>query len=522
MLFAPDDAPSSVSSVLADIAASGAGKNIIQLLELVVRKLKIVDRDGDSQMLGSPQYYDDDSDFGEEDSDVEDEYFPDDDNHARPALHSKDANGSIGGNTKPTYQFKRRIRSDLSTAKANGFKVGVLGGLKEGFSCYISLACRVAKLGISQEAMQAWQLEPSEYLVVIFNYPCGYKAMEELTGVDHVTARQYLGVRIGVSRTYKPTMQEAIRAFTVLSKEEERRYENSLSQGGGFVMPTNFRNSFISRPLNELLEERFSSLLRYRYSGMSWNGAEEFYNDHYGATNAHSRGYEDKYIAAEQINAAYPPLVTADHIRESITPEHSLPLVGMQFVLRHFVRCTEFCLVCFAKMPDDLQAIKPYVCDKPLCLFQYMSLGFGPSIEHEILSQPKVVDLLISFCYASAKAGKLKDFPTGLGLNVPPPGSYIVKHQPYTPQPYTARHPAPEATDGLEATPMRFNEATREILFDDRSMKCPLALNQWIVIHKQRTIIHCRVVDVLWPVVKVGEPSKYPVPFTVVAFWCGT
>ena len=43
-----------------------------------------------------------------------------------------------------------------------------------------------------------------------------------------------------------------------------------------------------------------------------------------------------------------------------------------------------------------------------------MSLGFGPSIEHEIIGQPTVVDLLISFCYASTKTGTLADFPDGM------------------------------------------------------------------------------------------------------------
>ena len=48
-----------------------------------------------------------------------------------------------------------------------------------------------------------------------------------------------------------------------------------------------------------------------------------------------------------------------------------------------------------------------------------MGLGFGPSIEWEILAQPYVVDLLISFCYAQAAAGRLKDFPVGIDLKVP-------------------------------------------------------------------------------------------------------
>jgi len=43
-----------------------------------------------------------------------------------------------------------------------------------------------------------------------------------------------------------------------------------------------------------------------------------------------------------------------------------------------------------------------------------MALGFGPSMEYEILSQPSVVDLLISFCWVSATYSKLDEFPVGL------------------------------------------------------------------------------------------------------------
>src|SRR4029077_306008 len=74
---------------------------------------------------------------------------------------------------------------------------------------------------------------------------------------------------------------------------------------------------------------------------------------------------------------------------------------------------------CHCKTDYTFETLRPYVCSKPLCLYQYMALGFGPSLEWEILSQPYVVDLLTSFTYASARNSRLKDFPTGLGLLVP-------------------------------------------------------------------------------------------------------
>ncbi|RMJ23920.1 ubiquitin conjugating enzyme [Aspergillus sp. HF37] len=91
----------------------------------------------------------------------------------------------------------------------------------------------------------------------------------------------------------------------------------------------------------------------------------------------------------------------------------------MQYSLRRFVKCTEFCSTCYCKTDAGFEAIKPYVCSKGLCLFQYMQLGMGPSVEWEIRSQPYVVDMLISFAYSRAQSNKLADFPSGLGVKVP-------------------------------------------------------------------------------------------------------
>ncbi|OCK76654.1 hypothetical protein K432DRAFT_407993 [Lepidopterella palustris CBS 459.81] len=525
MFFAPDNAPNKVAQALSDISELAAGKNIIQLLELVARKLESTDRDGDTQMLDSQDDFeplneddDDDDDDGEEDFSG-DEYFPDDDIVQKPTYGKPDSSNSTSY-TQTTSAFRSRIRSDLLVAKSKGFKVGHLGSLMDGLGSYVSISCRISKLGISEEAMQAWQIEPSEYLILILHYSNGYKPMDSLRTYDGQTARRHIGMRIGISQTYKPTMQEAVRAFTVLSKDDEKRRDDSQ---GEFQETQNrgFRNSFISRPLNELLNERLITLIGYRYMGMPWSGAEDYYNDHYGTNIEHSDLMNDKYMETENVSTAFPPLVTADHIRESsVEQSHSFPLIAMQFVLRHFVRCTEFCLVCFCKMHDDLEAIKPYVCDKPLCLYQYMSLGFGPSIEHEIIAQPKVVDLLISFCYTSAKQGGLKDFPTGLSLMVPPTSTFendVI--QPQQPQTYVypgqapsiQPPPATNSTAGAsEPGKMRFNIKQLEMIFDNPNQKCPFRTGDWIVIRTSDNpsrALHCRIAETtFFPTVKVSDP----------------
>lgn len=73
-----------------------------------------------------------------------------------------------------------------------------------------------------------------------------------------------------------------------------------------------------------------------------------------------------------------------------------------------------------------------------------MSLGFGPSIEHEILTQPHVVDLLISFCYAAAKSLRIREYPIGMSLSVPLLRCVSNPVDPlYQYMPYSAPEPSP-------------------------------------------------------------------------------
>lgn len=534
MIFAPQDAPAAVAGSLADISDNASGKTITQMLELVSHRLGTIDRDGDREMLDSDEIYEEDEEYIDDDYDVSDEgeeYFPDDEIAAKPILNTTGGSPSTDF-PQSTPALRQKIRYDLRVAKEMGFKVGHVGNLLQSGNCYVSLSCRIAKLGISQEAMKAWHVEPSEYFVVILHYPCGYKSMESILAIrDAATARRYLRVRIGVSTTYRPTAQEALDAFTILAKEKEKRRDHvsETESNSSAGHRKGFRNCFVSRPLNELFDERFYSLLRIRYQHdkIRWDGAEEWFNQTLGVLATEATSIK-KFLKMD-VSADYPSIVTSDHIHSTSAADHSLPLVAIQFALRHFVRCTEFCLICFTRLPNDIQALKPYVCDNPLCLYQYMSLGFGPSIEHEIVSQPKVVDLLISFCYASAKQGTLKDFPCGLGLMVPPlegcdaianttPGPSAF-HPLSVPTP-TAPIPTPDKTAPfVEPIYTTLNVYTHELIFADKKERCPVRTGQWIVLKETKDrgpngirAMHCRVEDITyWPTVKLGKIGKYKI-----------
>ncbi|RMY61274.1 hypothetical protein D0865_01086 [Hortaea werneckii] len=456
MLFSDDNAPLYIGSALQDVRGT-ARKPVVELIGIVSAALTKAapDKDGDTEMEDS-QGLDEEESLGEEEDDDQDDIYDSDHEAfgsstdvATSAYQTTSSSAKVAASSRA---FRGRIRSDLITAKHAGFKVGQVGHLMEGLNCFVSTSIRMSKLGISHEAMQAWQVRPEEYLVLIIQYPNGYKTSEELQALDSLRLAPNIGFRVCASKRYKPTLQEAIQAFTVVSKADSRDNVSSsattnaipqsedVSDGGGL------RETFISKPLNSLLQERLVPILRSRAIGMTWRGAEGW------------------------------PLET------------------------------------------EVEAIKPYVCDQPLCLYQYMTLGFGPSIEHEILSQPYVVDLLISFCYVSTAMRRLKDFPDGLALMVPPinPSGTDIPDQLHVPS-YRRAEMTKDPSEANKATcsdcstyEVGLDPDRLEMIFHNKPERCPVRRGSWVVFKAsefRHGEMHCRVADVTYyPTIKIDTP----------------
>lgn len=527
--------PAAISSALTDIGTF-EGLRISQMLCKVVKKL---DEATDPNVMivdSSGAEFESDNENGHDlEEESENEIENESENEAfggwspqSPGHHVHTANGTTRAGSRDlpaTRALNSRIRQDLRSAKEAGFRVGQLGVIFDNNpDAFVTISCRVAKLGISEEALQAWHLDPTQYFILLIRYTSGYRTLERLTA-EEAWGQKTVEMRVGLSQTYKIKTSEAISAFSQNkgkhSEKEVGIYDNSKPSAG--LIPL-----FIGRPLDELLNDRLPTLLRYRLDkAFSWDGAEEFYNDNQGC-NSISDAIHPKYWEVNQAKIAksLPPLVTADHMAQP-SGQLSFPLLTMQFALRHLVRCTEFCLVCHCKVEEDFEALKPYVCSKPLCLYQYMALGFGPSIEHEITSQPHVVDLLVSFCYSSASARKLSSLPLGMGLAVPPP--YLMPHSTrnYTgfskifnqlpslldPSLSDGAFPAPKDSKSDNKTmksfihKAKFDRAHMELIFPpgDRTLRA----GHWIFltvpgIYEEQW--HCRVIEALHPTVRLGAP----------------
>ncbi|WVR06740.1 hypothetical protein IAU60_003775 [Kwoniella sp. DSM 27419] len=97
--------------------------------------------------------------------------------------------------------------------------------------------------------------------------------------------------------------------------------------------------------------------------------------------------------------------------------QENIPLCAFWWTLERFKNAPKYCLNCGLEVA--IPSLRPYVCDQPLCLYGFMSLGLGPSIEHTIINHPSVVDLLLSLAHASASGTSRMEMPLHLHIEVP-------------------------------------------------------------------------------------------------------
>jgi ubiquitin-conjugating enzyme E2 Q len=404
MIFArSNEVPKVISGVLEDMNNFSFGLKVPQIIKDLSERLHGVLATGSRE---APFAVNDDSD--EEMDDVSGEEEEDEagweSEDGEFSFNPGPSTSTTSRNPELAKKLDRRIRADLRNAKFAGFSVGILQGMKaDSLNSLVSLSIRVAKLGLSEEAIHAWDLEPNNYIVLLIRYSSYYKTFDAV--ITEPAKSLDITFRIGVSNKYKPTIVEAIAAFTDVTKDHGRAIrEGSDEAAGEQKSNAGFSSMFISSSLNEFINDKFISLLKIRSSvGIGWDGAKLYFNDKQGRLDQQSAELPSVYYEeSSQKESTLPDPISADHLTDHQVMQISFPLIAAQFALRYLTRCTEFCLVCHDKIEEDFEALKPYVCSKPLCLYQYMALGFGPSVEHEILTQPYVVDLLVSFCYASA------------------------------------------------------------------------------------------------------------------------
>lgn len=316
----------------------------------------------------------------------------------------------------------RRLVRDLKAARDAGYRVGIL--LNKPGIWVFSISIRVSKLGIPEEALEAWGLKERDYIVLLAKLRGGYPSASAFGNLpsDQTTIQ----FRFGKCVKPKPALASACEVFEIpeiYTLGEDLR--DPRSQGG--PRDDIFEFVHMSASLNSLLTQELPLLLKLRRElNISWDEAQtvKFNRVRTSHILQQQAGQTDDLEIVVETNVD-PPIQT--HTPDFLDHDYAMAegeslnilLVATQLGLLRLVRCNQYCMVCHQKVKSAFEAVKPYVCEESLCLYQYLSLGFGQSIEHEIVNNPYVIDLLICFFYTAASNNGFREVPRGLGLMYP-------------------------------------------------------------------------------------------------------
>lgn len=269
-----DDVAGNITATLEELQNFTFGQKlleaIITLSSGIQRVLNNVDSEGNINMDGMKEPYlsegeDDDDDEPYDDFDDSDDDDLQYDQFGLAALRPRRSIATL----RMTSVVLRRIRRDLRKAREAGCKVGIIGGLDNSSRTHvISLSVRANKLGLSQEALEAWDVEASDYIVLMIRiedlYPCSEKV------VQHPSVDFHIQFRFGKCARYKPSLEQAFAAFATTAQKLAGEDKTPSAENDD----QRFQKIFISTSLEQFMNESFISLVKLRFRDYkTWDDA---------------------------------------------------------------------------------------------------------------------------------------------------------------------------------------------------------------------------------------------------------
>ncbi|KAJ6460480.1 hypothetical protein C8R47DRAFT_994015 [Mycena vitilis] len=410
---------------------------------------------------------DEDEDDGGSDEGY-DAYFPDDDDFGMGFGLGGGGGGAGGAGKKAMYEVLGRMQRDFLEVVGSGWRPGLIPFTPSDFALSISMPVVHLTRTVPAQALVAWDrrllaARSARHLVLLISgFPSGFSPPLRLRGKES-TILLTPNSQVGVCAAYKPSRAHAVeagRTFGLVGrdaedevrerKEREKRAREAAAAGDGFYDGegggvnggeeeegegeggedgARFERFSLSTALETLLDAQLVKLIALRRAyGVGWAGAEEMYarveGEQRGAGDVWEM-YRNEILRADSDEAALARSGTLPHDPLRGLPkgeEINVPYTAFCFLVRRLTLCTRYCLVCHNKLTAEFEALKPYVCDRPLCTYQYYAHNRGASLEYEIMHNPETVDLLVSLTYSAAAEGVVDEpLPKGMALRVPPP-----------------------------------------------------------------------------------------------------
>ncbi|KAG6911970.1 hypothetical protein DXG01_000218 [Tephrocybe rancida] len=379
-------------------------------------------------------------------------------------------NGSTADVKKLDLQ---KLQNDFVETVATNYRPGVLHFADDDFAISVSLPVVELAKSIPPRALMAWDrrlLSRSQHLTLLISgFRGAYPPLDQ--GGLYSTLAQRSGssltFKVGLTQKYKPGKEyakDAGRTFGLIlaDAEDELRvqaekaaledfeyeYDGSYSTEQAQVHQAisveedddkeSFDRFSLSSSLEALLDHSLLKLIQLRRKfGLGWAGAELLFS-----IMEKTQTTEDNVFNAQRRD-----LLAADAEESQLARTNELPhdpflflqkdsevnitLTAFCYLIRRLSLCPRYCIVCHNKLDNEFEALKPYVCDSKLCTYQYYTLNRGPSLEYEIIHNPKTVDLLVSIAHSAATEQVLNDpLPIGLGLRVPAPDASKIQEPP--------------------------------------------------------------------------------------------
>ncbi|KAM3510347.1 hypothetical protein MY11210_005965 [Beauveria gryllotalpidicola] len=308
------------------------------------------------------------------------------------------------------------LRNALRKAQNSGITVGIYPKARSNLPQVISLSAPATCLGVAAGILESWGLKETDNLVLLIKIGSLYPTLAQFCNLS--SRQTVLQFRFGKCFGKKPSLASVQSAYRDTNSFKNDEIEVAVDNDTSF----SFELINMSTSIDKLLNSGFMNLLGVRRSyKLSWPYAQLLISRLELQAAAHMIPSEDINVEALSMQADNAPWqnlngpLSQDGALDD-SESFSLPLVAMQLALHRLANCTRYCMVCNACLNQSYSALKPYVCSKSLCLFQYLSLGLGSSIEHEIINAPCVVDMLISFLYAALTHYTTRELPDGLNI----------------------------------------------------------------------------------------------------------
>lgn len=262
----------------------------------------------------------------------------------------------------------------------------------------LSVSVKISTLELSPRMLQAWDLDPDMYIVLLIRLQSLYRGYEDLL----LSNSDQLGLsfRIGKCRRYKPSCGQGMAFFASPGDQTV-----ASSNGKQTEVDGDLSKIMVSNSLGEFMSRFFLPVTRWRHkNACSWADAVD---------------------AVVKPTDGQQPLVLSEPRPMKQNEEKSFPLVAMEFALDRLVHWTEYCQSCCHTLSSKAICLKPSLCPQTEATAEHTALGMQRLAECEILTQPNVVDLLVSLCYKTMsslndannpKTVPIRQFPTAMPL----------------------------------------------------------------------------------------------------------